>query len=623
MSNVNQAFLRAYLKHRATEGVGDNEHQPHSIAQPPIAPSFSASQRTYSNTPAPKATPIQMGENQRGRIDQAHMPPSGSHRATPYHPATAATQSSASHAAPANCLPVSSQVAPMSRQAPAIAPLPAGSSASSPTADQPMPLRPNVWSPLGVERGMKSIATSTSSPAVIRNAVPAVPVEATVQRPPQSPMQPASGEAPSPSLETLTKAWSKQRAPALKDLKPRSQAPDAFPVTPPLSSPLHSTIHQALPALAPTETGIPQEQVAPTPPVFRTLDGKRLRLDPSVVRSTNTLPLPTSPAVESSYQSPTSFDDFGIAVTRNDQPFIPAYPSQKTRVDTPVARGSTLPHWGVPDEKKSGQEFAVTPQSFPIHAPTEPLAREATRESQRSTSSTSKQVDRQQLQSLPLPVAFAASWEVDTFFWPEVLMQLERSNPNSFREIGYHLAQANASGLNVMAVTSGERGVGRSTVAMHMARSAAAAGLKVALVDADAFTPSLVDQLRLDVQLGWQSCLFEAVPLEEIAVHSVSDNVTLFPLTSTMSQEQVHVNLLRISKLIRRISTAFDLVILDSSRLNLDQRDLPGVSSDSAVDAAVVVVDSELSIKEKIDSAISILQTMGLGSIGLVENFRA
>jgi Mrp family chromosome partitioning ATPase len=316
-------------------------------------------------------------------------------------------------------------------------------------------------------------------------------------------------------------------------------------------------------------------------------------------------------------------DDFGIADVRNHREVTPAHPSQQTRIDAPIARGPSVPHWMVPEEIKSVQEFTVTPQPFPVHTQPEPVAREATRESHRNPATTSKTVDRQQLQSLPLPVAFAASWEVDTFFWPEVLMHLERSNPNSFREIGYHLAQANGSGLKVMAVTSGERGVGRSTVAMHMARSTAAAGLKVALVDADAFTPSLVDQLRLDVQLGWQSCLFEAVPLEEIAVHSVSDNVTLFPLTSTLSQEQVHVNLLRISKLIRRISTAFDLVILDSSRLNLDQRDLAGVSSDSAVDAAVVVVDSELSIKEKIDSAISILQTMGLGSIGLVENFRA
>jgi septum formation inhibitor-activating ATPase MinD len=127
----------------------------------------------------------------------------------------------------------------------------------------------------------------------------------------------------------------------------------------------------------------------------------------------------------------------------------------------------------------------------------------------------------------------------------------------------------------------------------------------------------------LDIQHGWQDCLFEAVPLEEVAVHSISDRVTLFPLTGVVSQQQVHANLHRMSKLIRRITTAFDFVVLDSCRLNLDQRDLIGVSNESVIDAAVVVVDTELSIKEKIDSAIGILQSMGLTSIGLIENFRS
>jgi Mrp family chromosome partitioning ATPase len=613
MSNVNQAFLRAYLKHRAADGNGANEPEPHSATQPVMAPSFSASQKAFSNTQAPKATPIHLGENHRGRIDPAHSAPIGSHLAAPSQPSSAP-----SHAAPIPRSAPISRSEPISRTAPVTAPVPSVAPVVSPAASEPISLRPNVWSPLGVERGMKSTATSTSSPAVIRNAVAAVPLEATLQRPSQPPVQPAAGETPSPSLETLTKAWSKQRAPALKDLKPRSPAPD------PLSAiPVQKSTDQSGSVVAPVETNVPREQVAPASPVFRTLDGKRLRIDPSVVRATNTSPTLASPAVELNYPAPTPIEDFSLAEVRDNREVAPAHPLQQTRIDAPMARGSSVPHWMVPEEIKSRQEFTVTPQPFPVHTQTEPSAREAKRESHRNSASTSKTVDRQQLQSLPLTVAFAASWEVDTFFWPEVLMQLERSNPNSFREIGYHLAQANASGLKVMAVTSGERGVGRSTVAMHMARSAAAAGLKVALVDADAFTPSLVDQLRLDVQLGWQSCLFEAVPLEEIAVHSVSDNVTLFPLTSTLSQEQVHVNLLRISKLVRRISTAFDLVILDSSRLNLDQRDLAGVSTDSAVDAAVVVVDSELSIKEKIDSAISILQTMGLGSIGLVENFRA
>jgi Mrp family chromosome partitioning ATPase len=222
---------------------------------------------------------------------------------------------------------------------------------------------------------------------------------------------------------------------------------------------------------------------------------------------------------------------------------------------------------------------------------------------------------------LPLPVTFSASWEVDRFFWPEVAMQIAKSHGEAFQQIGKHLRLANQEGLKVMAVTSGERGVGRSTVAMHLARCAAAAGLSVALMDADTFYPSLVDQLRLDVEHGWQDCLFENVPLEEAAVRSIEDRITVFPLTSVVSAQQMHANLHRMSKIVKRIASAFDIVILDSNRLNLEQREMVGVSQESIVDAAIVVVDTELSIKEKVDTAVSILQGMGIASVGMVENF--
>jgi Mrp family chromosome partitioning ATPase len=226
--------------------------------------------------------------------------------------------------------------------------------------------------------------------------------------------------------------------------------------------------------------------------------------------------------------------------------------------------------------------------------------------------------------ALPLPVAFTPSWEVDCFLWPEVVKQIEQSHADAFQQIGKHLQVANRDGLKVMAIASGERGVGRSTVAMHMARSAAASGLKVALVDGDAFCPSLIDQLRLDVEHGWADCLFENVPLHEAAVFSIQDGITLFPLTSVISAQELHANLHRVTKLIKRISTAFDIVFIDANRLNLEQRDLVGVSSqETIIDAAIVVVDTELSIKEKVDSAVGILQSMGLSSIGLVENFQS
>jgi Mrp family chromosome partitioning ATPase len=223
----------------------------------------------------------------------------------------------------------------------------------------------------------------------------------------------------------------------------------------------------------------------------------------------------------------------------------------------------------------------------------------------------------------PLPVAFSASWEVDRFIWPDVLSHIQVQHAEAAKQIGKHLCMANQDGLKVMAITSGERGVGRSTVAMHMAKCAAQAGLRVALVDADTCYPSLIDQLRIDLEHGWQDCLFENVPLEETAVHSVEDNITAFLLTSPVSAQQLHANLHRTAKIIKRISTVFDLVILDSNRLNLEQRDIVGVAQETIIDAAIVVVDTELSIKEKVDTAVSILQEKKIASIGLVENFHA
>ena len=242
------------------------------------------------------------------------------------------------------------------------------------------------------------------------------------------------------------------------------------------------------------------------------------------------------------------------------------------------------------------------------------------------TPAAKKSVDAQSARpqaALPLPIAFTPSWEVDLFYWPEVVKHIEKSQPDAFHQIGKHLSFANRDGLKVMAITSGERGVGRSTVAMHMARCAATYGMKVALVDGDTFCPSLMDQLRLDIEHGWQDCLFENIPLSEVAIHSIADRITLFPLTSVIPQQQMRANSHRIGKLIRRISTAFDMVFIDANRLNLDQREMVGVAQETIVDAAIVVVDTELSIKEKVDSAVSILQEMGLSSIGLVENFQS
>ncbi len=336
--------------------------------------------------------------------------------------------------------------------------------------------------------------------------------------------------------------------------------------------------------------------------------------------------LPNSPSSGMSYDQVVYVDGLGGQQLPNARTNDRAL----AQITEPIAFGTGAPSV-LPHSKRTPSTSPSTPASLAT-----PTANEATItrrfdsaqraseiESATSTSATKKNASANLNAGLPLPVAFNPSWEVDLFYWPEVVKQIEASHSDAFRQVGKHLSLANRDGLKVMAITSGERGVGRSTVSMHMARCAASAGLRVALVDGDTYCPSLIDQLRLDMQQGWQDCLFENVPLHEIAIHSIADRITLFPLTSVISQQQVHANLHRMAKLIRRISNAFDMVFIDANRLNLEQRDMVGVDQETVVDAAIVVVDTELSIKEKVDSAVSILQRMGIASIGLVENFQS
>jgi Mrp family chromosome partitioning ATPase len=417
------------------------------------------------------------------------------------------------------------------------------------------PQQSSVWSPLGVERGIKATGVFRTQPAVVVNGTGAVrhivhdsdsipqmhrskPESASVLHPgamparaEESPRPMASKPVEVPSQNSISSApkirIDRAHSGVLND-RIRSEAAASSPVTShqPIAPLVLATIPEA-PAGTPKQNAIPQH---------------------------NTIP----------------------------QAARPGFPSEQTQY-----------------RRLDASHEVSTQRKPPVSQARAPEARTP----------------------LPLPVTFSASWEVDRFFWPEVAMQIEKSHGEAFQQIGKHLRLANQEGLKVMAVTSGERGVGRSTVAMHLARCAAAAGLSVALLDADTFYPSLVDQLRLDVEHGWQDCLFENVPLEEAAVRSIEDRITVFPLTSVVSAQQMHANLHRMSKIVKRIASAFDIVVLDSNRLNLEQREMVGVSQESIVDAAIVVVDTELSIKEKVDTAVSILQGMGIASVGMVENF--
>jgi len=225
------------------------------------------------------------------------------------------------------------------------------------------------------------------------------------------------------------------------------------------------------------------------------------------------------------------------------------------------------------------------------------------------------------ISKLALPVT--PTWEVDEFLWPATVAGLLQNQPEAIRDIGLHLQHAASKGLRTLAITSGERGVGRSTVAMCIAKAVSKAGLRVALVDCDYECPSLVDQLNLEVAHGWQECILDNVPLDEVAVHAVKEQITFFPSLAAWSNSQVETHQIRINKLLKRIALGYDLVILDCNRINGKQQTLCGLGEEQVVDAALVIVDAQLSLRQRVDGAIEVLRRNNINSIGIAENFHS
>ena len=541
MSEVNQAFLRAYLKNRASQSLNA-----------PSAPTDSDTKTTQNESMARPVAARQLPAT-------ATQPPQNL-------PSGVKLRFDPSHAEPG-------------------------------TYPNPKPVEParpkqGVWSALGAERGMKALE-STSAAAYVRNGIPAVSNEAAQYRP-------HSVDSVDPSKHIPAQTQAKQPRQPLQPPAYSSSTPAAID-----RSAYDQVMYvDGLAGHTPSQRPVvarPSEQTLAeiTEPIAF---GTGSTSSPSIAPSKRSLP--PEPHVD---RRPHKTSDAPVV-----QPPINSVAIQPTAPAQPTVRPEDAPFVG---EAKTTRRFDNSHGSRSVQN----AGPRTDQDAPPPKASAAPQLPT----ALPLPVAFNPSWEVDQFFWPEVVKHIETAHANAFHQIGKHLSLANRDGLKVMAITSGERGVGRSTVAMHMARCAASAGLRVALIDGDTFCPSLIDQLRLDMQHGWQDCLFENVPLNEIAIHSISDNITLFPLTSVVSQQQMHANLHRMAKLIRRISTAFDMVFIDANRLNLEQRDMVGVAQENIVDAAIVVVDTELSIKEKVDTAVSILQGMGISSIGLVENFQS
>ncbi len=201
-------------------------------------------------------------------------------------------------------------------------------------------------------------------------------------------------------------------------------------------------------------------------------------------------------------------------------------------------------------------------------------------------------------------------------------MDVQRREPKILNEVGKHLAAASATGLRVMAVTSERACQGRSTVAICLARSAAKCGLRVALIDADLHHPDLGDQLNLEVAHGWEEAIAAGLPLEEAAIHSLEDRITLLPIRDPAKALQLAPDHPKVQNILKRLAESFDMVIVDSQHLSHPSSRLVGSGIDTPIHAAVLVVDRVQGDEAIVEDCMRRLSRQGIESVGIVENFQ-
>jgi Mrp family chromosome partitioning ATPase len=212
-------------------------------------------------------------------------------------------------------------------------------------------------------------------------------------------------------------------------------------------------------------------------------------------------------------------------------------------------------------------------------------------------------------------------WEVDAFVWPEVVLRLSDISHAQLSQTGEALATAVQDGLRVVVVTSAVGQEGRTTVALALARAAAAAGSRVALVDLDSQHPDLARQLGIESPCDWPEILSAGQSLSEAAVASVAEGVTLFPRVAPSQQLAAQLDARLLSTVLSDLQRCFDLVIVDAPEIeNLVAETLLGGGA-AAVDMAVLVRDAQRTTRDDCLAAAARLRPLGVRAVGIVENF--
>ncbi len=172
--------------------------------------------------------------------------------------------------------------------------------------------------------------------------------------------------------------------------------------------------------------------------------------------------------------------------------------------------------------------------------------------------------------------------------------------------------------ITSLAISSATPGDGKSTVAIHLAKAAAAIGQRVLLIDADLRRPSLHTRLSLPNVRGLSDIIATDLSLNDAIQRSPEDN-NLFVLTSGQNSSDP-IKLLSSDKmqyLIEQFQARFDLVIYDSPPLvGLADSNILAANTDGTI----LVVGIDQTDRSMLMKALDGLKISGGTVLGIVAN---
>ena len=214
-----------------------------------------------------------------------------------------------------------------------------------------------------------------------------------------------------------------------------------------------------------------------------------------------------------------------------------------------------------------------------------------------------------------------AAWEVDSFRWPEVTHRLLRDEGQSLDTVlqTLHANQSHVSRPRVVLVTGTRPSEGRSTLAISLARRAAARGQRTLLVDGDLARGQLDQAAGLEFPLGWMRPEADA-GIDECLVRSLASNLFVMPQGEPSQESRPATELYRrLWDFVGRAAVGFDTVFVDTGMVEefIDFQ----VPAPHLVDTALLVQGGVLGEGQSIVDAYRSLVQACIEAIAVAETF--